>query len=245
VPAFIVVGAHLVIEHGSSGLDKAPDAVFRVWSNRLRIELEAACLFKSLAENLKKIYGEEDAVASLAYEAYEDELRHAKLCREILSHGPQYNEPPMPDEIVIGPANLSIQDQIVYSCVAIGCVTETLSTALLTDMHEKANPGIIKETVHHILKDEVNHSRIGWAEISRAAKNRDVSWLSEYVPQMLQEAFVSEFEPLLAQNKAEFDHSGWGILPPARANEVMKAALEQVVVPSLRQFGVSMPGLCS
>lgn len=220
-------------------LAEAPPAVFRIWNFRLGIELEAANLFYGLAEDLFRVYGENDPVARLARAAGDDELRHAQLCRAILKHSPEpLSEPAPRPQTALGPAHLNRRERILYTCVALGCVTESLSTALLTEMQSRAEAGQIKDTVHQILKDEVNHSRIGWAEIARAKRSADLSGLSRYVPAMIEEAVAGDVAPMLAAGQENWDLSRWGILAPAEAKNLMDQTLRAVVIPGLVQHGI-------
>jgi hypothetical protein len=223
----------------SNNLSDAPETVFRLWCHRLKIELEAAQIFSNLAKDLYRLYGPTDPIGKLCEEAMQDELRHAVLCKEILSYSPiPFAEPKLPEQIQLGPQNRSLHDKILYACVAVGCVTETLSTALLIEMRNRAAPGIVHNTVHEILVDEISHSRIGWGELSRASKHRDTSWLSQDLKWMLDEALQTEIKPMLSFAEGQRDLSAWGILPPEESNAVVQKTIAEVVLPGLANFGV-------
>ena len=217
----------------------APDAVFRVWCHRERIELEAAALFTRMANGLARIYGNADEIAALSREAGADELRHADRCRQILTYAPRVYPRAVPfSDSELGPLTLSPVDQVLYACVAVGCVTETLSTALLVQMHKVAAPGLIRDTVHEILSDEVNHSRIGWAELARAAQTRDISWLGDLVPAMIRAALSGDVDPMLSSAEGKQDLSEFGILPPVQAQNLMRLTIANIVLPGLAKYGV-------
>jgi hypothetical protein len=215
----------------------APDAVFRIWNNRLKIELEAAHLFSQMAHDLRLLYGADDSVAKMSEAASSDERRHAVRCQEIVnfSRVPLVLKTPIYHS-QMGPAT-HVQDRLSYACVAVGCVTETLSTALLIEMRKRAAPGIIHNTISEILIDEIDHSRIGWAELARVAKSRDVSWLSQHIPAMINEALQTDVRPIL--NKTEKDLSEWGILPPTDARAIMTQTLQEVIAPGLCEYGIA------
>lgn len=226
----------------TDALTQAPPAVFRVWRHRLRIEIEAAGLFQRLGESLAARRGRADPVAVLSFEAAADERRHAEACRRILAFNPSPRPELTPEtQLTLGPPPLSSEDRDLYACVAMGCVTETLSTALLMEMRKRAAEGLVRDTVHSILTDEVNHGRIGWAEISLAARNRDVAWISPHIPAMIRAALASDVEPMLARAEAREDLSAWGILPPAEAQSIMRATVCDVILPGLREYGVLPP----
>ncbi|MBX3019663.1 MAG: hypothetical protein KF767_17375 [Bdellovibrionaceae bacterium] len=217
----------------------APDAVFRVWRHRLKIEFDAAAAFRALARDLQSLYGENDPVAQLSLEAAADEIRHADLCRRILSHDPDHEfQGDALAELRLGPERKLLVRQALYNAVAMGCVTESLSTALLIEMKKRAARGVIHDTVHEIAVDEVNHSRIGWAQLARAAGEDDIQWLAPHVTKMIQVALNEEIDPLVVDRGYTPDLSEWGILPRTEALGIMREVVEEVVRPGLRHFGL-------
>lgn len=220
-----------------SSLSQAPKGVFQVWRNREQIEIEAAIIFKQLSLDMNTIWGDGDDLAKITMRASEEELRHAVLCQEILSHDKAKSYPPLTPnfKIKFGPEELDLIDRTLYTAVSVGCITETLSTALLLEMKNRADKGIIRDTVHEILTDEVSHSRIGWGELSRYCKNRDAKWLSNYIPRLIKEAFSSDISPMLQKSG---DLSRWGILTPQQSEPIMAETLEKVIYPALKKFGI-------
>jgi hypothetical protein len=217
-------------------LINAPREVFQIWRNREHIEIEATIVFDQLAKDLRELWGEQDQISALALRSSHDELRHAKRCREILSHGPDLGPALTPNyKVQFGPANLSLIQRILYTAIGVCCITETMSTALLIEMHQRANAGIIKNTIHEILVDEVDHGRIGWAIISRLSKTEDLSWIAEDLPKLIKEAFQSDITPMLGVTQ---DLSPWGILLEKDARPIMNKTLETVIYPGLKSFGV-------
>lgn len=220
------------------GGNQIPSAVFRVWRNRQRIEIEAARLFSLLAEEIEGWRGPEDPVAILARQAAKDEMRHELLCREILALSSEPLELGVPGAYRLGAKEFSVAKHVLYASVAIGCVTETLSTALLIEMRKRALPGLIRDTVHEILEDEVDHSRIGWAELALQSKHSDVTWLAAYVPSMIEDALNGEIDAMLDSDSSKLDLSPWGILPAKEAQRIMQETLVIVVRPGLARFGI-------
>lgn len=221
-----------------NNLSHAPAAVFEIWRNRESIEIEAAIIFKQLGHDLQGLYGKNDLTALLSLKSSDDELRHAVRCQEILSHHEGFDYPAFtPDfKIQFGPKYLTNKQKVLYMALGVCCITETLSTALLIEMHERAFSGIIRNTIHEILVDEVDHARIGWAELSRQSQTEDISWLKEYLPTLIEEAFSSDIAPML---KPSEDLSIWGILSPNDARPIMEKTLEKVIYPGLSKFGIS------
>lgn len=214
-----------------------PPEVYRVWRFRHRIEIEAADQFQRLAATLKTFRGSTDSVVKLAEQAALDELRHEVLCRQILRTSAEPVDVLRPQlGLRLGPVHLNAKQRALYACVAMGCVTETLSTILLVEMRRRAQKGLIRETVHEILEDEVKHSQIGWAELARCAEEGDVRWLGQYVPAMIRDALAEEVLPLSQQMQT--DLSPWGILPRSEARSLMTETVNRVILPGLNRFGV-------
>lgn len=235
------VAGDLVVNNTCESIDslaRAPEMVFRVWNHRLGIENEAAALFDKLSLKLRMIYGDQDPLAAMALESARDEQRHANLCRKILEQSTfplsLHSNHPFNE---IGPRHLCVEDQILYCSIAVSCVTETLSTALLIQMRDLAAPGLIRDTIHSILTDEINHSRIGWAELKRYSDRKNPRWIGAFVPAMVTEALQTEVTPMTSSTPENL--SEWGILPRAQAREIMQDTLEQVIRPGLQNYGIT------
>jgi hypothetical protein len=114
-------------------------------------------------------------------------------------------------------------------------VTESLSCALLLELRTVATDRIVRATLDEIVKDEIEHARIGWAVLADHAARRDVGWLAAYVPAMLHDAIGDDAEPLTG---AEPDRSGVGILTRARVAAIVEHACATVILPGLARSGV-------
>ncbi|MBI1861729.1 MAG: ferritin-like domain-containing protein [Deltaproteobacteria bacterium] len=212
-------------------LATAPDGVFTVWRRRERVEWEAAHLFEALGQTISRLRGKDDPVSSLSLRAASDERRHAALCQEILSHRSAHHTQHAPSgDGLLGPTNLSLDKRVLYTAVAMGCVTETLSTALLLQIQRRAKSPLIKRVVHEILEDEILHGRIGWAELAHARLKGSVNWLAPHLADMIATAIQEEAKPF---SKGP-DLSEWGILPRADALAIMRETVASVIEPGLR-----------
>ena len=213
-----------------------PQYVFRIWNHRHRIEIEAAHLFHHLGEEMGKVWGLQDPIVQLCFQSANDELRHAERCQQILDLSSKPIKKEIPDtHLVLGPQHHEIHDRVLYACVAMGCVTETLSTALLLRMRQCAQHSLIKEIIHEILEDEINHSRIGWAEIARYSQTKDPSWLSPSIEKMIQAALQTDIEPMINPQN-QIDLSPWGILTAKESREITSETIKSVIIPGLRNY---------
>ncbi len=210
-------------------------ALARAWQYREKIEREAADQFSRLAGELSRA-GLPAVLVDMAEDAAVDERRHAEMCRRIVNQlhpGLARLQPRL--GVALGPRQLSPPRRALYASVAISCVTESLSAALLLEIHERATDDLVRRTAHDILKDEVSHSRLGWAHLALAAEQGDVQWLGSYVPAMLDAAIASDVAPMSAE---PVDGSGYGILPASVVADIAQATIDQVIHPGLARFGV-------
>lgn len=220
-------------------LKDAPGEVFKIWRNREHIEIEATIIFDQLARDLKNLWGSNDPITLLALRSSHDELRHAERCQQILAADKTPYPALKPNyKIQFGKKEFDTNQRVLFTALGVCCITETLSTALLIDMHQRARMGFIKDTIHEILIDEVDHGKLGWAILSKAATTQDLSWLSPYVKELIDEAFSSDITPMIGVSK---DLSPWGILTEKDARPIMENTLEKVIYPGLKQFGI-LPG---
>ena len=208
-------------------------AVARVWCHRERIEWEAADQFARLAEDLAAT-GAPSVLVEMARRAAADEVDHAGRCRRVVQHlCPGMEAEPPVLGVVLGPRSLSRMQRALYASVAISCVTESLSTALLIEMRRWATDPLVADTVTHIVKDEVRHSRLGWAHLAWAHDRMDLSWLAIHVPGMIRSALrldpAGDGEPMEA---AEL-----GVLG-GRAIDIARQTVFQLVIPGLARFGI-------
>jgi rubrerythrin len=210
------------------------------WAFRARVEQEAAARFERLAATVAS-FDPDSPVPALMRRAAEDEHRHTELCAGLaarLGRPVQLGEPEVPD---IAPRSLDVRQAALYEVVAACCITETESMSVLTTLLAGETEPEVREVLHAISRDEVVHSRMGWAHLSREAGAAEVAFLAPLVPGMLAGTIDPE---LFGPAPADEDPEGLrrlGVLPLAQKRETFLATLEQVVFPGLERFGVD-PG---
>jgi hypothetical protein len=212
-------------------------AVAGLWRYREQVEREAAALFAALGADLAA--AGLPALAARATAAADDERRHAIRCRAIIdgvAATPLAPIAPRPLSVTPpGPRDPDPSRRALYASVAIGCVTESLSCALLLAMREPATFPPTCSAIDEIIKDEIEHSRIGWAHLATAAGTGDVSWLAPHIAAMRTAALTHD----VADLPTAPDLSAFGILPRARVAEVVDAAWRDVVAPGLARYGIA------
>jgi hypothetical protein len=210
-----------------------------VWLVRERTEREARALFAGLAADLG-VLDVAPALADMARQAAADEDRHARRCRTLVARfaAPAAAPPPLPPRhLRLGPPDLDVERRALYASVALSCVTETLATALLLELRRRATDADVRATLNEILRDEVDHARLGWAHLAAVSRTGDPGWLAPHVPGMLHAALGGQV-PQGETSATEPDLSGYGLLPRARVLDVVRAVSADVLFPGLERFGV-------
>jgi len=208
------------------------------WRFRCGVERDAAVRFARLAERLA-VVGAAGAVVELALRASRDERRHAALCAELAD---RYAAPATAAAAAspadIAPPGLGPEQRVLYEVVAACCVTETESMGVLTQLLATAHDAELRGVLRELARDEVHHSRLGWAHLASESARADVSFLGPLVPAMLRGAADADlFAPVPAErdDAALLEH---GVLPHHVKRQVFARTLEEVVFPGLEAYGI-------
>ena len=218
-------------------MTSARRAAAEAWAFRARVEQEAALRFDRLAATVAR-FDAGSPVPAMMRRAADDERRHTQLCARLAgSLGRPVGLEPI-ELPAIAPRSLDARKAALYEVVAACCITETESMSVLTTLLAGEPDPEVREVLHAISRDEVVHSRMGWAHLAREASTAEVAFLGPLVPGMLAGTID---EGLFGAPPADEDPEGLlrlGVLPLAKKREVFLGTLEQVVFPGLEKFGV-------
>ena len=215
------------------------DAAAQVWRIRERTEHEAATLFDRLSSDLAEAHAPYPFV-DLAMRCADDERRHAIHCRAVVDSIAPALPALTPDPTVrLGSLGMSAAQRALYASVALGCVTESLSTALLLEMRGTAK-GIARDALDVILRDEVRHSRLGWAYLAFVATRSDVRWLASAVPLMLASALEGEIPATARSVEDRAQLAELGILSPDTIARIADETIRTTILPGLARYGVTV-----
>lgn len=207
------------------------------WVLRARVEHEAARRFDRLAEAIPH-FDAQSPIPPLLRSAADDERRHAAMCTGLAAeHGRSARDPGTDPRVA--PAGLPVRDAVLYEMVAACCITETESVATVTTLLAVRLEPMVERVLREIARDEVAHGRMGWAHLAREALQRDVGFLSRWVPTMLA---GSVDDRIFAANDRD-DPDGLvahGVFPAARKREVFVRTLEEIVLPGLARFAIDV-----
>ena len=219
-------------------MTSARRAAAEAWAFRARVEQEAALRFDWLA-GVVAGFDAGSPVPAMMRRAADDERRHTELCATLAaSLGQSVALDGDPKFVSIAPRSLDERKAALYEVVAACCLTETESMATLTTLLAVETDPEVREVLHAISRDEVVHSRMGWAHLSRESVAAEVAFLGPLVPGMLAGTID---EGLFGPPPTDEDPEGllrFGVLPLQKKREVFLGTLEQVVFPGLERFGV-------
>ena len=210
--------------------------VAATWAFRTRAERESTLRFARLAKELAAV-GAESVVVELARKSSHDEHRHSQLCAAICR---LYDGTPPDAQVHDHPApwpGLAPRDRALYEVVAFGCIAETINAQLLATILDRATAIRIRRVVRRLMKDEVQHSRFGWAHLAAERQRGFGDFLSSVVPSMLassvdEELFAKGPDPVDAE---AVEH---GELPRKDRVELFASALRDVILPGFDMFNI-------
>jgi len=203
-----------------------------MWAFRARGEQEIASQYADLGRRLRAA-GAAPEMVDRVLAAGADEPRHADLCAQMATAlpraGPASAGRALPR---IAPHTLDGGARLAYEMVALFCVTESINATLLLRSWQRATDPRTRETLHALLADEVQHSRIGWAYLSSQTGWREA--VAAGVPRMLAAATHDEhFLETPASGADTAALAAHGLLPLAALREVFLEAMHDVVLPGL------------
>jgi len=210
------------------------------WGFRARVEEEAALRFDGLATTIAG-FDAASPVPALMRRAAQDEWRHAGLCAGLAE---QLGAPVHLGDgkwVAVAPPALDLRGATLYEVVAACCITETESMSVLTTLLAEEHAPGIREVLHAIARDEVMHSRMGWAHLAREAEAGGGGFLSALVPGMLAGTVDDALFGPAPEDEDGAELLRLGVLPHLKKRESFVGTLEQVVFPGLERFGVD-PG---
>ncbi|HJK90919.1 MAG TPA: ferritin-like domain-containing protein [Polyangiaceae bacterium LLY-WYZ-15_(1-7)] len=216
------------------------------WRARVVHEHDSAAVFSRLLPQLMA------AGAALEFKTAVlrmsmDELRHASLCAgvvKLLGGDPAVEvdlaTQPLPEHPDATPREAALRNAIF-----VGCLSETVSIALLTEERELTREPVIRRVVDQLAADEVLHAKLGWSylvatwpTLDEAARARTRAYLP--VAFGFLEAKMLDAMPLgpTLPDDLRDELEALGCLDPADARELLYATIEGVIAPRLAEHGL-------
>jgi hypothetical protein len=169
-------------------------------------------------------------------EASADEKRHEEICLEVARRFGAPEPTFEPFEFWRRPDSREV---LLSNMVATCCLTETLNAPFLAlSLHIAMDPPM-KVALRELLKDEVNHGKLGWAYLAWARQQGDGARLSEELPGLIMDSSMPNFftaEPKVDPLEAELAH--FGELSIAQRRQIFFEGVNEVIFPGLESSGV-------
>jgi hypothetical protein len=210
----------------------------RQWRARASNELRTSRVFQQLHAELSLLPAAPQ-VLELCSAASSDESFHGQLCLHMAEH---YGvcAAPLPPSPEPSPPSFPVCSPRVHRALfaVLQCsVNETLAVTYLSACLAEARSRVVGAVLKQILRDEVRHSRIGWAVLaSPELSAADRGSISRLMPALL-EACVAAW--LADEEHAPDDPlPGYGFLTHRGIAAAARAALDGIILPGLEHLRV-------
>lgn len=139
------------------------EAAVQTWRDRMVNEHRSAAVFAALVPQLIEASSTID-VQTVALRAATDEIYHATLCGDVVRAFGGEPEATAEPTLMRMPCHdgLSALERAVRNVAFVGCLSETVAVALISEERELADEPLVRATLDRILPDEVAHARLGW-----------------------------------------------------------------------------------
>ena len=212
------------------------------WRGRMVNEHVSARVFAQLIPQMMRA-GIEPAVQAKVADMVAQELRHGRLCAGVvealggiaIADQPELTDVPMHEDA-------EPIEGVLRNVIAISCLEETCAVALLETGRQLSGPPEIRAVVTEILRDEVNHSKLGWQladellpRIDLATKDR----LSEYLVPAFRQLLVRHWVPDEIDLGARIAVPTVGVDDAREASRLVLDVVATVIVPGLEAHGLA------
>jgi hypothetical protein len=205
------------------------------WTGRAVSEHEATIRFGVYARRMEG-FGVPLELIERTLEASADEKRHEEICLEVarrfgarepvFEHFEFWRRP-------------DSREVLLSNMVATCCLTETLNAPFLAlSLHIAKDPAM-KIALRDLLKDEVNHGRLGWAYLAWARQQGDGARLSAELPELIMDSSMPQFfNAGLEAHPLEAELAHFGELSMAQRRRIFFEGVDEVIFPGLEASGI-------
>jgi len=215
------------------------------WRQRMFHEHRSAQTFANLLPQLI------EAESTLEYKTVVlrssiDELRHAALCAQVveLLGGDSAAEGDLTPEAPTVHAGVSPREQALRNLLFVGCVSETVAVAMLTEERDMTTEPFVRRALTQLLADETLHARVGWAYLREEFPRLDAdarARTTAYAVRALgyyEQCIVASTLPGTFSEAVLRDARRLGFSEPNNARAIAEQAIDEVVVPQLEEVGL-------
>jgi hypothetical protein len=217
--------------------ESARNRAARTWTFRAGAEAWASARFVQLARDLEA-HQAPDVVVQMAQKAAAEEAQHIELCLTLArTFGATLDAPSLP-HIASPPASDTSHITLLMQVVGACCINETISAAVLSHMLRASEPGLVHDTIQQILRDEIGHSRIGWAYLAHMSEQIDVRPLGPMMPQLLAAAITDELFDMPEDAREDDPVTRLGVVPHKARTALFMASVNDLILPGISKFQV-------
>ncbi len=207
----------------------------QTWTSRAISEHEATIRFAAYARRMEA-FGVPLELVERTQEASADEKRHEEICLEVAGRFGAPEPAFEPFEFWRRPDNREV---LLSNMVATCVLTETLNAPFLALSLDVADDPAMKVAFRKLLKDEVNHGRLGWAYLAWARQQGDGARLFAELPELIMDASMPQFfAASLEVDPREAELAHFGELSMSQRRQLFFASVNDVIFPGLEANGV-------
>lgn len=226
-----------------AALDPPDPKVAESWSQRAKQEHLAVGAFSLIARELAEV-GCEPVVLSLVTRAANDEVRHAEICARMaacLTRQPfataRYKGVPREPAHDGADASTRALLHVVEMC----CLSETFTGVCMTEMLARATHPVAHAVVQSLLKDEIDHGKVGWAYLAERTRDGTVGDLATALPELAVRTMRAAMRPALASTETdEPELERWAYLAPSTLSRLYREAFTDVIARGFEHLGVDV-----
>lgn len=211
------------------------------WWTQCATEFRVATSFSIVHQSLAALDAEPSLVA-LAERAIDDEHRHAALCLDMAHRYFGSDIAPPPPLPPRHPQHREAKDEderralfVIGQCA----LNETFANAYLSTAYRDTKSPIARAAINELMRDEIDHSRLGWAFLATlpvAKRERISDWL---VPLAITN--LREWHESAATHTYSFEAHG---IPNADAvRGALADVIREVMIPGFAHVGLDVRAL--
>jgi len=222
--------------------DEERAAAIEEWRGRMVNEHISARVFAQLIPQMMRA-GIDPTVQAMVADMVAQELRHARLCAGVvealggtaIAAQPELADVPMHEDA-------EPIEGVLRNVLAISCLEETVAVALLEANRQMSGPPPIRAVVTEILRDEINHSKLGWQLAEELLPCTDLATrerLSEYLVLAFRQLLQRHWIPDTIDLGARIAVPAIGVDDARDASKLSLDVIAKVIVPGLEAHGLA------